>query len=101
MAFPGASGSAAGYNLFHSIVNLSVNIMMFLGSTLLFFYMFCLIDHVNNLLLVPYITVLFFVSLIEDTLLIFVMILVVCSVSFVCFCKLIVILLIFVMNCFS
>ena len=81
--------------------------MMFLGSTLLFFYMFCLIDHVNNLLLVPYITVLFFVSLIEDTLLIFVMIhinkmiLVVCSVSFVCFCKLIVILLIFVMNCFS
>jgi len=107
MAFPGARGSAARYNLLHPIVNLTVNIMMFLGSTLLLSNMLCLDYHVNNLLLVPYITVLIFVSIIEDTLLTSVMIhinkmiLVVCSVSLICFCKLIVILLIFVMNCFS
>jgi len=106
MAFPGASGSATGYNLLHPIVNLTVNIIMLLGNILLLSYMFCLDDHVNNLLLVPYITVLIFVSIIEDTLLTSVMIhinkmiLVVCSVSLICFCKLIVILLIFVMNCF-
>jgi len=107
MAFPGASGSVTGYNLLHPIVNLTVNIMMLLGSILLLSYMFCLDDHVNNLLLVPYITVLIFVSIIEDTLLTFVMIhinkmiLVVCCVFLICFCKLIVIFLIFVMNYFS
>jgi len=74
MAFPGASGSAAGYNLLHPIVNLTVNIMTFQGSILLLSYMFCLDDHVNNLLLVPYITVLIFVSIIEDTLFTFLMI---------------------------
>jgi len=107
MTFPGASGSAAGYNLLHPIINFTVNIMMFLGSILLLSYMFCLDDHVNNILLVPYISVLIFVSVIEDTLrtamMIHInkMILVVCSVFLICFCKLIVILFIFVMNCFS
>ena len=107
MTFPGASGSAAGYNLLHPIVNLTVNIMMSLGSILLLSYMFCLDDHVNNLLLVPYISVLIFVSVIEDTLLTSMMIhinkiiLVACYVFLFCFCKLIAILLICVMNCFS
>ena len=69
MAFPGASGSAAWYNLLHPIINFTINIMMFLGSILLLSCMFCLDDHVNKLLLVPYISVLIFVSVIEDTLL--------------------------------
>ena len=120
MAFPGASGSAAGYNLLHPLLSFIINIMMFLGNTVFIFNMLCLVDlddYASTGFLVSINFVIIMILIFENTSFIFVIMSVmlqlcktimsvmiqlcktmfhICSGSIIC----LIIMLIFVVNCF-
>jgi hypothetical protein len=120
MAFPGASGSAAGYNLLHPLLNFIINIMMFLGNTAFIFNMLCLVhldDYASTGYLVPFNFVIIMILIFENTSFTFVIMSVMlqlcktimsvmlqlCKKMFhICFGSIIclIIMLTFVMNCF-
>jgi hypothetical protein len=109
MAFLGASGSAAGYNLLHPLLSFIINIMMFLGNTAFMFNMFCLIDlndYSSTGFLVPFNFVIIMILIFENTSFIFEIMSVMfqlCKTMFhICFGFIIcfIIMLTFVMKCF-
>jgi len=109
MAFPGASGSAAGYNLLHPLLSFIINIMMFLGNTAFIFNMLCLVDlddYASTGFLVPFIFVIIMILIFENTSFIFIIMSVMlqlCKTMFhICFGSIvcIIIMLTFAMNCF-
>jgi len=109
MAFPGASGSAAGYNLLHPLLSFIINIMMFLGNTAFIFSMLCLVDlddYASTVFLVPFNFVIIMILIFENTSFIFMIMSVrlqlnktmfhICFGSIIC----LIIMLTLVMNCF-
>ena len=109
MAFPGASGSAAGYNLLHPLLSFIINIMMFLGNTTFIFSMLCLVDlddYASTVFLVPFNFVIIMILIFENTSFIFMIMSVrlqlnktmfhICFSSIIC----LIIMLTLVMNCF-
>ena len=109
MAFPGASGSAAGYNLLHPLLSFIINIMMFLGNTAFIFSMLCLVDlddYASTVFLVPFNFVIIMILIFENTSFIFMIMSVMlqlCKTMFhICFGSIIclIIMLTLVMNCF-